>query len=209
MRNNQLIIENREAGKTTYLFDEINRSVSQGFGIILLDSVTQHEDKSLLKKVTKEYDNTVTIDVQNENKVVLGKMPVDDFIKNFMNHFPFSDVIKNKEKIICFDLSYFLEKGHAAFENYNDRDLYEYYRNLYNNLSLQIALSLILMEKYDIIKNKLIVMDEIEFPVTNYNISQLQQNLNFIASIHPENAFGTFYESFDRIEFQVYRKRKD
>lgn len=65
------------------------------------------------------------------------------------------------------------------------------------------------MEKYGIVKNKFIVMDEIEFPITNYNIAQLQNNIKFIASVHPENSFGTFYESFDKIKFKIYQKIKD
>ena len=209
MKNNQLIIESQETGKTTYLFNEINRFISEGLGIVVLDSATEHEDKSLLKKVINKYNNSVVIDMRDENKIVLGRISINDFIANFMNYFPFSDVIKSKERIICFDLSYFLEKGYEVFEETNDKSLYVYYRKLYNNLAQQIALSLILMERYGIIKNRIVIMDEIEFPVTNYDINELQRNLNFMASVHPENAFGTFYESFDKMKFQVYRKRKD
>lgn len=45
MNNNQLIVESQETGKTTYLFNEIERLISEGFGIIILDSATEHEDK--------------------------------------------------------------------------------------------------------------------------------------------------------------------
>ena len=41
------------------------------------------------------------------------------------------------------------------------------------------------------------------------DISILQNNLNFLAAVHPENDFGTFYESFDKIKFKKYQKRKD
>src|SRR5574344_2667012 len=105
MKNNQLIIESQETGKTTYLFNEINRFISEGLGIVVLDSATEHEDKSLLKKVINKYNNSVVIDMQDENKIVLGRISINDFIANFMNYFPFSDVIKSKERIICFDLS--------------------------------------------------------------------------------------------------------
>ena len=209
MINNQLIIESQETGKTTYLFNEINRLIMNGFSIIVLDSATEHEDKSLLKKVIKAYDNSVIINIHDEDNVVLGNISVDDFVSNFMNYFPFCDVVKNREKIICFDLSFFLEKGHEAYEKTNDIKQYYYYRQLYNNLSQQIVLALILMEKYKIISNKIVIMDEIEFPIINYNISNLENNLKFLAAVHPENAFGTFYEYFDKIEFKKYQKRKD
>lgn len=209
MNNNQLIVESQETGKTTYLFNEIERLISEGFGIIILDSATEHEDKSLLKKVVQKYNNVSVIDMRDEKQIVLDEWNVNGFIDNFMKYFPFHDVLKNKNKIICFDLSYFLEKGHDVFDETNNKELYTYYRNLYNRLANQIVVTLILMEKYGIIKNRFIVMDEIEFPITDYDISKLQEDIHFIASVHPENAFGTFYESFDRIKFRAYQKRKD
>lgn len=209
MKNNQLLVESQETGKTTYLFNETNKLISDGFGIIVLDSATEHEDKSLLKKVINNHKNSVIIDVRDEKQVVLGNISIIEFIKNFMNYFPFRDVIKNKDKILCFDLSFFLEKGHEVYEETNDIKQYRYYRDLYNNLSQQIVLSLILMERYGIIKNRIVVMDEIEFPIIDYDISTLQNELTFLAAVHPENAFGTFYKSFDKLKFKKYQKRKD
>ena len=84
MKNNQLLVESQETGKTTYLFNEINKLISDGFGIIVLDSATEHEDKSLLKKVINNNSNSVTIDMHDEKQVVLGNIPISDFIKNFM-----------------------------------------------------------------------------------------------------------------------------
>lgn len=209
MKKNLLLVENQETGKTTYLFNEIKKLIIDGYRVIVLDSATEHEDKSLLKKVINKYNNSVIIEMHDESQVVLGNIALNNFVNNFMDYFPFNEVIKNKNKIICFDLSYFLEKGHEVYEKTNDMKQYRYYRDLYNNLSHQIALSLILMEKCSIINNSIVVMDEIEFPITDYNISDLQNHLYFLASAHPENAFGTFYESFDKIKFKKYQRRKD
>lgn len=209
MNNNQLIVNERETGKTTYLFNEIGRLISEGFGIVVLDSATEHEEKSLIKKVINKYDSSVIINMHDESQVVLEKINTKDFIDNFMDYFPFNDVVKNRDKIICFDLSYFLEKAYKVFDETNDKKSYYYYRRLYNMLAQQIALALILMEKHKIIEKKFVIMDEIEFPIINHDISKLQNNLDFIASVHFENAFGTFYESFDIMKFKVYSKRKD
>ena len=101
MNNNQLIVESQETGKTTYLFNEIERLISEGFGIIILDSATEHEDKSLLKKVVQKYNNVSVIDMRDEKQIVLDEWNVNGFIDNFMKYFPFHDVLKNKNKIIC------------------------------------------------------------------------------------------------------------
>lgn len=209
MNNNQLIVNERETGKTTYLFNEIGRLISEGFGIVVLDSATEHEDKSLIKKIINKYDSSIIINMHDESQVVLENINTKDFIDNFMDYFPFTDVVKNRDKIICFDLSYFLEKAYKVFDETNDKKSYYYYRRLYNMLAQQIALALILMEKHKIIEKKFVIMDEIEFPIINHDISKLQNNLDFIASVHFENAFGTFYESFDIMKFKVYSKRKD
>lgn len=209
MKNNQLIVESQETGKTTYLFKEINRLISDGLGVILLDSATEHEDKSLLRKVIKQHSNSVVIDMRDEKQVVLGRMTIGDFIQNYMNYFPFNEVVKNRRKIICFDLSFFLERGHEGYEKTGNIEQYHYYRKLYNDLAQQIVLALILMEKCSIISDIVVVMDEIEFPVTDYDFSCLQDDLHFLAAVHPENAFGTFYQSFSKLKFMKYLKIKE
>lgn len=209
MQNNKIIIDERNTGKTTYLLVEIDRLHQKGVNIVVMDSATEHEQKSLLKKTCNNIKKSIVIDMQNPNNIVIDKVDIQYFVKNFMNYFPFAEVVKNRDKTICFDLSYFLEKGHDEFDKTNSIELYNYYRSLYNNLSQQITVSLILMEKYGIINNTVVVMDEIEFPIVNYDISLLQKDLSFIASVHPENAFGTFYTAFDKLKFMPYKKRKE
>lgn len=209
MKNYQLIVEEKETGKTTYLYNEVERLISEGFGVIILDSATEHEEKSLLRKIIKNHSDAIVINMCDKEQIALKNTNVKDFILNFTEYFPYIDLLENQDKIICFDLSYFLEKGHEIFDETNDEFLYAYYRNMYNDLSNQIVLMLILMEKYGILKNKFIIMDEIEFPITNYDIGQMQNELHFLASVHPENAFGTFYENFEKIKFQVFQRRKD
>lgn len=209
MQNNQIIINERDTGKTTYLWSEISRLHQDGVNIVVMDSATEHEEKSLLKKTCKNIKETAIIDMRDSDSIVIDKVGIQHFVENFMNYFPFAEVIKNRDKTICFDLSYFLEKGHDEYDMTNSIEVYNYYRTLYNNLSQQIAVSLILMEKYGIINNTVVVMDEIEFPIVNYDISLLQKDLSFIASVHPENSFGTFYTTFDKLKFISYKKRKE
>ena len=128
---------------------------------------------------------------------------------NYKKYYPYNQIIENRDKIICFDLSYFLELGHDIYDETNDIKLYKYYRELYNTLAEQIILVLILMERYDIIDNTVVVMDEIELPKNNNDIISLQEDLSFLVSVHPENAFGSFYESFDNAKFKPYVKRKE
>lgn len=209
MRSNQIIIDGRDTGKTTYLLTEVNRLYKEGTNVIVMDSATEHEEKSLLRKTCNNIKGAIVIDMQDPNGIVIEKLGIKKFAENFMDYFPFDEVMKNKNKTICFDLSYFLEKGHDEYDRTNSSELYNYYRKLYNNLAQQIAVSLILMERNGMISNTIVVMDEIEFPIVNYDMSLLQEDLTFIASVHPENAFGTFYTSFNRLKFISYKKERN
>lgn len=209
MKKNKIIIAGRETGKTTFLLNEIDKYINQGKNVIILDSATEHEDKSLLKKIINKYKDAIVFDMQDVNKVVLNKMDVNTFIKGFKQYFPFEEVLKTTNNILCFDLSYFLEKGHDVYEETCDEKKYNYYRNLYNFLSLQITLSLILSAKEKILTECVVIMDEIEFPRMNYDMFIIQENIEFIASVHPENAFGTFYKEFEEMDFKPYIKRKE
>lgn len=204
--SNQLVVENRETGKTTFLLTEVTRLIKDGYNLIIMDSATEHEDKSLLKKVMKCYPTAKLYDARNEQLVQI-QHGYENFFNNFGNTFPVKEIINiSDNSIICFDLSYFLEKGYDVFNQTNDQQLYNYYRGLYNNLAQQIVSSLIILNNRGIIKNTVVVMDEIEFPIVDFDISSLQKDILFIAAVHPENSFGTFYKSFDRNMFQTFRK---
>lgn len=209
MKNNKLIIGDREAGKTTYLFNLIPTFLKDN-GIIVLDSATDHVEKSLLHKVVNEYPNSLILETKKEEDIAMFKIDISSFIKNYQNYFPYAEIIANEDKIICFDLSYFLEMGYNVYEVSNNILDFRYYRSLYNLLSEQIIVSLILMARDKKISRKIVLMDEIELPITKYDISSIQSNISFIASIHLENSFGTFYHSFEDFEMrQRILKRKE
>ena len=198
MQKNLLIVDKRDVGKTTYLYNQVSKLINQDKQIFILDSATEHADKSLLKKVENNFSNTVTFYIDNKNDIIDYFCNIDDFKRKSFNSNLFRQIIDNLGNIICFDLSYFLECG------YDYKEYFKYYRNLYNLLSQQIVLLLILMDKYDIIHNSSVIMDEIEFPISNIDFNSLQKNIEFLASVHPENAFGTFYSSFDKLDSKVY-----
>ena len=198
MQKNLLIVDKQDVGKTTYLYNQVSKLKKQGKQIFILDSATEHADKSLLRKVEKSFSNTVTFYPNNKNDIIGDFCDIDDFKIKIFNSNLFRQIKDNLGNIICFDLSYFLERG------YDYEESYEHYRKLYNLLSQQIVLLLILMDKYDIIHNGSVLMDEIEFPINNIDFNSLQKNIEFLASVHPENAFGTFYSSFDKLNSKVY-----
>ena len=81
--HNKIIVEGRNVGKTTFLLSEIERKKSENYGIIVLDSATEHEDKSLIKKVEKMYDDVVVFIPNEVNDIILDKISINEFVQNF------------------------------------------------------------------------------------------------------------------------------
>ena len=205
MNNNEIIVDKRNVGKTTFLYNEITKSYNK-YNFIVLDSATDHVDKSLLRKLVSTYNDAVVIYTENPSQIILSNMKLEEYKKIYKNYFPFCEITANMNKVMCFDLSYFLEKAYEELENNNSIELYNYYRKKYNDLSQQIITCILLMNNEGLLNNIHVVMDEIELPIVDYNLSELQNNITFLASVHPENSFGTFYQNFSRARFKPYIK---
>ena len=74
MQNNQIIVAGRDTGKTTYLLIEIDRLHQEGVNIVVMDSATEHEEKSLLKKTCNNINESVVIDMRDPNGIVIDKV---------------------------------------------------------------------------------------------------------------------------------------
>ena len=197
----------RETGKTTYLFRELLTLLEQGIGVIVLDSATDHPDKSLIMKVEKNFASAVVLKTEDEKDVVVGDMSLFSFIKSYREYFPYKEILQNRGKLVCFDLAFFLERAHDIFDETGDEQKYRECRAVYNNLAVQIVLTLLLMKKNGELSEEFVIMDEIEFPSVDYSFSTLQEDdelgnvLKFIAAIHPENILPkSFYDDFKEIK---------
>ena len=121
MSKNQIIKDTREVGKTTYLYNLVIQAINDGMNVIVLDSATEHEDKSLLKKVAKKYPEAKVIELKEESKVAT----YEELNKGLtIFDFPYFDIKNNQSNILCIDLSYFLEKGHEVFDATQDKEEY-------------------------------------------------------------------------------------
>ena len=68
MQNNQIIINERDTGKTTYLLSEIGRLHQEGVNVVVMDSATEHEEKSLLRKTCRNFKDTTVIDMRKQKQ---------------------------------------------------------------------------------------------------------------------------------------------
>lgn len=200
---NEIIQGGREIGKTTHLFQLAEQSVENGLNVIILDSATEHEDKSLLRKVKKRFPEATIVDNRDESSVATYEELNRGLI---VYKFPYVEIKNSQSNIICFDLSYFLEKGHEVFDQTHDQQDYDYYRNLYRRQSQQILNTLIALNKTGKLPNTIVLTDEIEFPIVEFDPTLFQEDLTIVSSVHPENGFGTFYQSCTTRDFTPYKQ---
>ena len=96
MINNQLIIDEREVGKTTYLYTEAVKCKSMGLPLFILDSATEHVEKSLLNRAENATNETKIISLFTISEL-LGTKP-SEILKEVEDRLPknFSILDKNE-----------------------------------------------------------------------------------------------------------------
>ena len=115
------IIGDRDKGKTTYLWNKYINAIDRGKRILIIDSATEHVDKSLIMKIQKYDSSSVLIAQCEKNEIVF---PVIGG-----NTYPVEMIVANQRVYLC-DVSYYLEKGYdypEGKQRENCRKIYKYY----------------------------------------------------------------------------------
>ena len=132
----------RNTGKTTKLYQYYLQMYQNKRNIMVVDSATEHEDKSLIVRLKKERKDAIWIP-SCEVKAICYPDISDTM-------YPKMNITQETMLYLC-DVSFFLEKGY----DYPPGATREYYRNLYKRLSMQLVVAL--LDRVDSI-----LFDEIE-----------------------------------------------
>lgn len=136
------IIGERDKGKTTYLWNQYVYAKNAGKRILVIDSATEHVEKSLLMKIKSTDSDSVLIPQCDEKKIVFP------YVNQYS--YPFGKILEGEKLYLC-DSSYYLEKGY----DYPEGRQREACRKLYKYYSIQVAM--LLMNDIDVF-----LFDEIE-----------------------------------------------
>jgi hypothetical protein len=159
--NSQLVIvDKREAGKTTLLKEIIKYNVDNNRLFVLVDTAVDHEKKSILVYARKQYPSNINVKIVEDNKLLIS------VIKNMIAE---SEADK---KPMFFDLSFFLEKSYD-YTGIKRKMVRSIYRKHF-----RLLLSILINEKKDVP----IIIDEVEFDL--YTLSLLRKFTNFVLTTH-------------------------
>ena len=174
-----VIIGDRDTGKSTYLFQEYKKALEKGKKILVIDSATEHVEKSLLIKIqstTKEYLNIS----QCEKEDILFP-----FIKEKM--YP-SHLAGLDSKVILCDASYYLEKGY----DYPAGEQRELCRRIYKRYAMQVVS--VFLDVVDVI-----IFDEIELiPESKDLLERIKaENKELYMALHKEDGLAGLQYLFE------------
>ena len=113
---NKIIIGKRNIGKTTFLIDKIEECINNGKKVALLDSATEHKEKSLIHKFMKSHKNYFLLMPKDIKEIVLEN-DSENYYQACKNSSIYNKIFENIDKTLCVDLSYFLERGHEYFDD--------------------------------------------------------------------------------------------
>ena len=146
-------IGDRNTGKTTRLLEIFYRARKEKKRILVIDSATEHADKSLLVKLAHE-EGAIKIDTCSKEKITFPHYKEHDF--------PYELIGEEEKALYLCDAAYYLEKGYDYPEGAQRQEQRRYYKCF----SMQIIQSL--LKKIDVI-----IMDEIELIPESKEIIQL------------------------------------
>ncbi|MBX3007678.1 MAG: hypothetical protein KF816_06575 [Melioribacteraceae bacterium] len=202
MEKNQLIVGSKNSGKTTFLLSYVKYQIENNNSVIVLDSATQHKEKSLIMKILHDYKHVEVKDFCDVEDLFCMQNKLDT--KIFFDYYSLGEIIIPDKKIICFDLSFYLEKGYDVYEKSKREKDFWYYRNIYRKLSWLVVSALLYLDSIQILNRTMIVMDEIDLSDEEMTILGSQKNINIVAAMHPQKQLAKFYQSFELIPLNKY-----
>lgn len=182
------IIGARDSGKTTILQNVFNLAYGQDYTIVIIDSCTDHPNKSLLVRTHQAFEDSILITSPEKNRILQSY-----FIPFKKDFFPCEIIAKNLDKrIFLFDVSKYLEEGYDT-EDLRKR---EEIRMYYKRLARQILYAVVKVLKQ---KKVIILMDEIELIPSMYNVltDLRNSNVSITMALHSSASlkfFGTLFK---------------
>lgn len=192
-----IIFGRHNIGKTYYLLDLFNSYLKiPHCKIIVIDSATEHKNKSLIHKVMKLSINYVYIPTPN-----IGRIANKDDLKLSLNHlYPCKTISSNNDcDVFLLDLSFYLEKSLDC----NDANSRNYYFNIYQKLVTQYLYVFKHFFEYAII-----IMDEIEFNSDIIHVMNEWKNITVFSTIHDISYVGEL-RNYNLINADIELLRKN
>lgn len=146
-------------GKTTHLLEIFMRAYNANKNILVIDSATEHKDKSLIEKIITYMNCNYKLITSCEKSQI-------EFPKSTKRSFPYMAVEDFQTNVFLCDVALYLENGY----NFPAGVYRENERLWYKKLSMQIIE--VLIQKVDVI-----LMDEIELiPESESVIKKIYKN---------------------------------
>lgn len=179
MKNKGVVyLGNRNTGKTTRLLNAFEDALLKKKRILVIDSATDHVEKSIAKKILgRSLTNVIYISSYPEKEIVFPNVSESDFAKQY----------SGESQIYICDAAYYLEKGY----DFPVGEIRERFRLLYKKFSMQVLKELI--DQIDVV-----IMDEIELIQESRAVIEeaYSKNVEIYMTLHYEEGIAGLEELF-------------
>lgn len=171
------IVGAREAGKTTILKKILAEAKKQDYTILLFDSATDHELKSLLVHAKEKYENTLTISSPEKEEILFNSVST--------HMYPYDIVLKSTSRMYLFDVSRYLEEGYDTDDLEERQHIREYYKRLVLQ-ELKVMFPLLYKKKCIILMDEIELIDDMNEILNSY----VQEGASIVIALHSQDSLA-------------------
>ena len=191
LTRNIALVSSRNTGKTSTLKRFLTMYREAGYTVVVIDSATDHADRSIVKYIENHLDGVLTIGSPERHEIVRSHRLWEDNL-DIRGIYPYEILKANQKSLIAVDVGRYLEEGYGT----DDLQARASIRQYYKELVLQV---LYVVEQLYGAGRVAVVMDEIEFvPEMEWMVSRLNnRGIFFINAIHNKDSLGKSGKLFD------------
>ena len=194
-RSNVLIVGDGNTGKTTFLKKVVDDALKSGYVVLLFDSVTEHQQKSILVHCKNIYSDYQEIISPDKSQIMLRQ--------KYNYEYPYQLICNAIEKqLYLFDVSKYLEEGYL-YDDIQQRNEIRHYYKVLAFQCLNIMLNIIDKRK------TVVVTDEVEF-IPQFSEVIMKYNNNgcyFVSALRNMDSCGqainNLFYKFDFNELKI------
>lgn len=182
------IIGGFDSGKTTILKKLFYKYRKLGYRIIIVDSATEHMDKSIIKYISKNFIDIQLIESPGRDSIF--DLELIEAVK-IMDIYPFNLVKKGLEDIVCIDVAKYLEKGYET-DDYLLRSMSRMVYKKFVVQSLRVIYEFLGNRKTVVLMDEVELIDDMKKIIYIYN----SKNVYFICALHEKESLCNSIDLF-------------
>lgn len=188
---NIALVNNRNKGKTSTLKKYLAMYYNAGYSVLVIDSATEHADKSLAKYMETQLDDVLVIHSPEQVQIRRSNLLLADSL-DIREIYPFEILKQNEKSLIAVDVARYLEEGYETEDPTERARLRQYYKEFALQV-LYVAEHLFSNARMAVIMDEIELLSEMEWMVRRLN----SKGIFIINALHNKDSLGKSSHLFE------------